>query len=57
MPDDKSVYIFNEPSFIAANRAFEQIQSFLKAMPNPPRYQTSKSKLSPADLDKLMRGN
>ena len=57
MPDDKRVDIFNEPSFIAANRAFEQIQSFLKAMPNPPGYQTSKSKLSPSDLDKLMRGN
>jgi hypothetical protein len=57
MPDDKSVDIFNEPAFLAANRAFAQLQSFLKRMPNPPGYQGSKSQLSPADIDRLIRGD
>ena len=57
MPDDKSVDIFNEPAFLAANRAFAQLQSFLKRMPNPPGYQGPKSQLSPADIDRLIGGD
>mgnify|MGYP003138852644 FL=1 len=57
MPDEQSVDIFNEPSFIAANRAFEQLQSFLKRMPNPPGYAAKKSQLSSADINRLVKGD
>ena len=57
MPDDKSVDIFNEPAFLAANRAFEQIKSFVDKMPNPPGYQSKKSQLSQSDLKRLLGGD
>jgi hypothetical protein len=57
MPDEQSVDIFNEPSFLAANRAFEQIQSFLKRMPNPPGYSAKKSQLTAADIQRLIKGD
>ena len=57
MPDEQSVDIFNEPSFIAANRAFEHLQSFLKRMPNPPGYASKKSQLSSADINRLVKGD
>ena len=57
MPDDKSVDVFNEPAFLAANRAFAQVQAFLKRMPNPPGYQTAKTQLTPADIDKMLKGD
>ena len=57
MPDDKSVDIFNEPAFLAANRAFEQIKSFVDKMPNPHGYQSKKSQLSQSDLKRLIGGD
>jgi hypothetical protein len=57
MPDEKSVDVFNEPVAQAANRAFEQLQSFLRRMPNPPGYAAKKSQLSSADIDRLIKGD
>ena len=57
MPDDKSVDIFNEPAFLAANRAIEQIKSFVDKMPNQPGYQSKKSQLSQSDLKRLIGGD